>query len=452
MKMPAALKLALVPLFAVPLLVGCSNMGDQEQQGPTPVLDEANLTVEEVTARFGEAITRPGFVYHMQIKLEQDGAPWAMEGIQEVWVDAAGDRARDESDLLLHFDEDTRYQAESVLTDGGRYSRNISPDTSEPVSRIRAERCDAGNAAICLAVGYLIAGADLGGDFTIEVRRGSYAKRPAIIVVGVGRQSREIGTSTTSARLYMDGETYLPVAHEGEGDFDYGRQGQGNWRYTYENEFVPTGSLPEDFFQPASIGYVEPDPEAPLVDADLGMTVYWLGTSSEGDDDLPPLALDGARVADPERGPGYSLTLDYRLGEDEFGPAVVTLEEWHLSEWNASHTGVMQVDPSGPPVKVGNWWERPCWENKNVELPAGRAVIVLGFENDTMDKQPTTAAGDRVCPSSPHDRFWALVYLGSTVIKVDAPATTGYQGEYSESPYDSLEGMEAIARALQPRR
>ena len=450
MKTLAVIRLTLIPLLALPLLAGCHNGAGDEELGPTPALDEANLTVEEVYRGFAEAIDRPGFVYHMQIDLEQDGAPWAMEGNEEVWVDVGGNRARDKIDLLLHFDEETRYQVEAVLVNGGRYSRNISPaDAREPLSKVRAESCDAGNAATCLAVNLLIAEPDSSADFTSEVRLGSYGKRPAIVITGAGTASNEIGTSTTTARLYLNRDTYLPMAQEGQGTFDYGREGQGDWRYTYETEFVPTGSLPEDFFQPASIGYVEPNPEAPLANADLGITVYWLGTSSEGGEGLPPLALRSARVDDPERGPGYSLTMDYRLSEDEFGSGVVTLEEWDLSEWNASHTGLIQADPIGPPVKVGNWWERPCWENRDVELPAGRAVIVLGFESDTMEKQPTAASGQHVCASSPHDRFFAIAYLGSTVIHVDAPATIGYHGESTENPYDSLEGMEAIVRALQ---
>ena len=39
-------------------------------KGPTPTLDEANLTVEEVYARFAEAINRPGSIYRVTTRME----------------------------------------------------------------------------------------------------------------------------------------------------------------------------------------------------------------------------------------------------------------------------------------------------------------------------------------------------------------------------------------------
>jgi len=440
------MSIRLLPLLLMLLLaaaVGCS-----EQEEPTVVLDEANLTVEEVYARFAEAINRPGFVYYLTIDVDDDGAPWAMEGTRELWTDPSGDRARHELDMLVHFDEDARYQTKVVLIDGAAYSHTLSPDISDQFSKTRTAPCDFGSAAACLAVeylglGYLPTTANPNEDWVEEIHSGRYHGRSAIIITSAGTTKGEIGTSTFTVRLYIDMRTSLPIALEGEGTFDYGQEGQGNWLYTYKSEFVPADSLPDDFFDPASIGYVEHDPEEPLQGQDLGITVYWLGRRFEADGGLPPLALKQARLADPEKGPGYSLTLDYRLADDEFDPITLTLEEWDIDKWNASNTGIIRTSPDAPPVTVGKWWERPCWERKDIELPAGHATIILGFEHETQEKQPTIAAGERGCPSSPHDRFWALAYLGSTVLEIDAPS--------SDSLYDTLEGMEAVVKGLHPR-
>lgn len=71
-------------------------------------------------------------------------------------------------------------------------------------------------------------------------------------------------TFDVTRRLYLDVETFLPIALQFDGTVDYGEESTLHGRWTYENDFLPLDSLPDDFFDPASIGYVEPDAKAPL--------------------------------------------------------------------------------------------------------------------------------------------------------------------------------------------
>ena len=75
------------------------------------------------------------------------------------------------------------------------------------------------------------------------------------------------GTDETfdfTRRLYLDAETFLPIALHFDGTVDHGEVSTLRGQWTYENDFLPLDSLPDDFFDPASIGYFEPDAKAPL--------------------------------------------------------------------------------------------------------------------------------------------------------------------------------------------
>jgi hypothetical protein len=169
-----------------------------------------------------------------------------------------------------------------------------------------------------------------------------------------------------------------------------------------ENEFVPADSLPVDFFDPASIGYAEPDFEAELA-GDFGITVYWLGEDFPGNAYLPPLTLSYVqtprRVSDPIWGEqDLPLMLDYYLASDPYGEAAVWIQEYGLSEWNAKS------------AQSDNWWNGPCWDRQDIHLPNGNhATIISPIEDDIPGE---------TCPSGPYDRFGALVYLGTSTIEV----------------------------------
>jgi hypothetical protein len=433
----------LVLLFAA--VAGCGEGGEPE---PTP--DPANLTVEEVYARFAEAINRPGSIYEVTIEMDQGGGNFTVQGTRKVWVDVGRDLVRGESEVETRAEgqEAVRDKSNYIIANGVGYTHaEQREDGGETGTKAEARPCP----GVSVAASAVLGCAAWREESTTEVEGGQYEGHPAIIIVTSGISHGEAGTSTYTERLFLDAGTFLPLALEDQGTFDDSNKVTPfQMRWKFKSRFVSAQSLPDDFFDPASIGYVEHDVEEPL-QSHLDITVYWLGRRFVPGGSLAALALKEVRVADPGPGPGYTLTIDYRLADDEFASAAVTIQEWDVDMWNAAHTGFVQPSPDEPPVWVGNWWERPCWEQKEVELAAGHAMIILGFENDTEEKQPTVAAGERACPSSPHDHFLAIAYLGSTVFQIAAPATVSYQQGRRESPYDTLEGMEAVVKGLQPR-
>ncbi len=62
-------------------------------------------------------------------------------------------------------------------------------------------------------------------------------------------------TSIMNSRLTLDAASYLPILFERE--LVSGGIPSTKWVTLIENEFVDAGSLPDDFFEPTSIGYLE---------------------------------------------------------------------------------------------------------------------------------------------------------------------------------------------------
>ena len=129
--------------------------------------------------------------------------------------------------------------------------------------------------------------------------------------------------------------------------------------------------------------------------------------------------------------------------EEEFGTPAVTLEEWDAEEWDTF------LAQSGD----GNWWDWPCRDKKELTVDGRRVVVHMGFEDETMGRPDTLPEepADVVCPNAPYDRFIVHIYLGSTVVQMEGSDVCVRAG-CSDSPYDTLDGIETIAGALQPRR
>jgi hypothetical protein len=140
--------------------------------------------------------------------------------------------------------------------------------------------------------------------------------------------------------------------------------------------------------------------------------------------------------------PDYEAILRYRLADKQFGPEVLTLQQWRLEDWQTA----------SEQWRGAAWWDSPCVESREEALGEGYAVVLMGYENQPLPEpfgagQPIE---EMVCPSGPFDRFGAHAYLGSTVVVVDAPGVGGRHP--AESPYDSLEGMQTVLRGLRARK
>ena len=227
------------------------------------------------------------------------------------------------------------------------------------------------------------------------------------------------------SRLYLDPHTFLPIAQETTGQVNSspGQIQPMRARWVYAHTFVPAHAVPAHFFDPAAIGYVPPENQ--LNHVPRGFTVYWLGTHVAGVRGLPPLLLTKVDTGGAAGG-GYLPILTYSRTDDRFGAPGVTLQEWPL--------GVVGNSP---------WPYGPCWAHRDITTPRWRARIFLGFEN-------APPPGSKSCPAPPYNRFMARVYLGQTMVTVDAPGLQAGSLRIT-NPYNTRRGIEMVVRALQPR-
>lgn len=432
-KRPLSLSLLAAPVLGLALLAtltsACRNGGQHEAYSGTP----SDLSVEEVFARAAEAMTRPGYVFHIVTAADTDTGPVSWESTGETWIDVGRGMARGHQKSSL--DSGETFEQQSIIIGNASY-RSATED--QPSSRVEAVGCYGVSAAASSALG--CPGPTEESVKTVEA--GRYEGKDAVVIVTTGTSRGSDETFAFTTNLYLDGDTFLPMAAESEGTMDYGEIVPTSSVSRLSTDFVPADSLPDDFFDPASIGYVERNPEDGLEAADPGITVYWLGRDFEGADGLPPLTLAIAYVQPRER-PAFRASLEYKLVEEEFGTPAVALEEWDRGEWDAWLGG----------SRGGNWWDWPCREKKEVAVDGRRVVIHMGFEDETMGRPDSLPEGpeDVVCPDTPYDRFIAQIYLDDTVVQMEGRDVCASAG-CEDSPYDTLEGVEAIARALQPRR
>ena len=191
--------------------------------------------MEDVYARFAEAINRPGSIYRvtvlMEISAEQSSAeattttrilcwaqPGATEDRQHCWH-----RARS---VDFHYRQRLGIQALRATAPGralhqGRGVANLPRRQRGCLSGLRCP----GRTA----------------ESTTTLDTGEYEGRHAVILVTSGTNHGSDETTTFTDRFYLDASTMLPIAAEEEGD-----SGEMHYTglYTYQNDFVPADSLP----------------------------------------------------------------------------------------------------------------------------------------------------------------------------------------------------------------
>ena len=457
----------------------------------------ADLTPKEFFAVVERAITRQGFLFHTFTETVA-GSLEDADSIQrlwtvETWLDVAQGRGRS------HFQKDSS-ATELDLPD--RFTRIVFEDTmvefyplpeelkkgleegrlcgksadyltlcegqereEGPFDEVPYIEVEEGKARVCpfmdspLLSMLMFACENLsappGGKVEVDLE---YDGQPAAAVTYL-----EEGENPVT--FYVHRESLLPLAWV----IEYGEPGRRSaWVTSYKNDFVPLDSLPPDFLDPASIGYVKRDPLAPLDNPDLGVTVYWLGRAFDPPGDLPPLVLDerSIGVAPPGEGhgPGNRASMSYRI--DEGGPGV-HLSLWQPEKWDE----FLQT-------QLGRlWWDSQCVEAKEVSLKGGEAIIFMGHEPEYPESAPPSPPpavpvrpGDTPlvatvrppptplpkpvgeCATGHFDYYLAHAYLGDTVVAVNMPLCFACVGRgFEPDPYDSLEGMEAVVKGLQPR-
>ena len=408
---------ALVVLTAI--LMACQTSGRSDEPGQ----EAEKLTLEVIAVRMADALTRPEQVAHIRMHTEGNDWPGASFREGELWVDIAGQAARyepirDSSSELMISRADGLYRHYAGLL--GNF---------DDVDRLPPLDC-LGDDLVALAA--LIDSECLffGGFFTVSVDDGAEwdgAEAFAITSGGlIPGGPDEDDLADVSYTLYVDRASYLPAAAVAE--FRYVHQQPqviARVEVTFEVEFVSGNSLGSDFFDPASLGYIESDFLREL--DELDGQVYWIGENFPAGDSFPGQILDGtwspAQLSEELRDESsYIGKIYYRPADDEFGGGWFgDGVDLHLY---AVHASDSSFKPSLPPGKC-------IAETHDITLPEGRALI-----------WGTARGPEGACPPATH--FQGRAFFETTTVSIIVSENTGH-------PLDSAEGMEHVLRGLRLR-
>ena len=171
------------------------------------------------------------------------------------------------------------------------------------------------------------------------------------------------------------------------------------------------------------------DPALQLDDSTLTLPVYWLGRTFDPAGALPPLKLERASVGGA--GPGQAVQLWYEVRGK---PETVSLDTYTPATWSRLTR-----------TRLGRLiWDSPCAQAKVVRVRGGRAIIYHGYGAPKPLERP--------CPRRPPDRVVTHVRYTRVIVAVDMPYCYACAAPTrGPRPYDTLDGAEAIVRALRVR-
>lgn len=408
---PALFIIALFPFMMA--AVGCES---DTTARTAPAEIPSNLTLDEVYRRMEQAIDADGKIVHVSVVIEDvdfGGAPTppALAGFDaehyadQLWLDASAGAARSETSIR-NLDEAADRVSRSIIRSGDTF-RVDSDGNSAAVESLTCRGSDSPLLAQLMRCGNYLE------ESKTVVESGEYQGRPAIVLTTSGQLPSHDWTSSFTTRLYIDPSSNLPIAIDTQ-ESGAGDHAELSYRIQerYDIEFLARSSLPDDFFEPASIGYVERDPTANLAPTVDGMPVYWLGERYTPSTTMAGLALQSS-AASPRRPPlpaSYAASLTYGLADQRYGGPIITLQEFPVDAWSSLN-----------PDTGGHFWNGAGVTREDVPVAGGRAVLF------------------RV-PAS-YERYLAHVYFESTVILLldDQP-----------SPYANREAFIALIKALRP--
>jgi DNA-binding CsgD family transcriptional regulator len=322
-KVAAAVAVAAGVGVLAAFLLGVIAIGGREEEGPGDVEKPSELTVEEVYRRVNEALAQSGRIFHA--KIESSGAGLVpYETTEEQWVDASRQVAREETN------------SEAQAGDGPRHFQATAIHKQDATLLKDNERSTERRPMLCygasLAASVVIGCPGPTTTQTMTVVDGTYGGRKAIVLISEGRTVGSDETATFTARLYLDAKTYLPIASTSDGEVDSGQRRPASSKTTYTTSWVQRDTLPADFFEPAAIGYVPPDPQAAIRNAN-DLQVYWLGTEFSAPD-LERLILRFSAAA-PNRGVPYRYSLTYARASNPHDPPFLTLQIFFRDIFNS---------------------------------------------------------------------------------------------------------------------
>lgn len=386
-------------------------------------------TYDEVARRAAEAASCPGYVLVITAAGDFNVGPYSMPRRTNIWVDLEHRRARVTwtqtitapevvEEYAARGEAPPEMKTDTIYIENASYYRQYWGEDQDQFSFSTEVPCfEAGGVPVEQVIPCDEPGPTEDVTFTVE-RDASYRGRAAIALVKSGTARGSDETYDTITRLYIDPATFLPIGQTITGTLNDINPVEFDFPYQYR--FVAVESLPENLFDPASLGYLTDDFVEKIEAAGLEVPVYWLGEGLPGSEGLPPLVLDSVFVygdVDDENLeiPVPLLRFNYRTPEEEEGVASVRLRVYTPDDWRR--------------YRDQSWLAG----DREIALPFGRAVIHQlggGFDN-----------------------FMAHVDAGGTVTLIEAPLRfkNGSQTPMY-SAYDTEAAIERLVRSLERLR
>ena len=410
--------------LAIVALTACGESGGERprsnrQQAPTTAAEGScgaaqsiegtvdDLRRREVLNRLASALTCPGHVAHLTARVE--GGPGVEPGpaTVEFWLDVGNGALRIDSG------RDARYAPVQIANNDGMF-RRYDDDVAEKAdhSPLCSEYYDEP------LLPYLIDDECffLGWGPAVSVEAGEYNGGQAIVLrteqLFPYGPDEEDGIVEFDTRVYFDPDTFVLLGVTNEGALEGHALPNEKFAADFELEFIPLSSLPPDFFDPASIGYVQPVRELD----DLAGTLYWLGEILPAENGFSELRLDDAWA------PGPSLQPTEYIGIIYYEPDVA-LHEYAMAKIEDMHYW----------EDIGLILDECLAETVEVDLADARGII-WGKARERND--------DGSCGPATH--YEARVFFDETMVTIITPENTAAE-------FDSLEGMEHVIRALKRR-
>jgi hypothetical protein len=272
----------MLKVIAFPVLVGivvalgaCGSSGDPDDADGTPptpapgaVTRPSELSLDEVYGRMEGAIERDGQVFHAHARIAAISTTYptpvpGSEDAAEATAAAGRDLSGGGTEMWLDSRAGSGRIEERWFADPTRITRLlVRPDETfrtgeNDNSVVRSLRCRGTDSPLLTRL--MLCGNYL-EESTTAVMDGSYGGREALVLVTEGDLPSHDWTTQFTSRLFIDRETWLPLASEQTQTTDTGTAVfEIEVTHVYENSFVSRSSLADDFFEPSAIGYVERD-------------------------------------------------------------------------------------------------------------------------------------------------------------------------------------------------
>jgi DNA-binding CsgD family transcriptional regulator len=308
----------------------------EEDENATPV--SPPQTAGDMFARMEHRLRDAGGVLHTTISTSNvEGETSQRMYTLDLWTDAANETVRTE------FHKDPGWTADVAEEDVSIVSGEFVYRPDDAGEALRSEFPNGQPCAPSTLVSVLLQCDGYPGHVTMA--KGSipfhddatYDELTAFeVVLTDGYANTEGGPDyTILSRAFVDRDSLLPLARVTIFEEQEPPGERREVRSTYEHEFVPRESLPDDYFDPRSIGYGAEEANSALADITRDIPAYWLGNDfspGHGQDDLVLVTVETddlpSEVGEPFR--GFAGALVYETPE---GIPAVNILLWSRASW-----------------------------------------------------------------------------------------------------------------------